>query len=57
MEPVRLAKKQESKKTSIKEVLESDIVIRIKFYIIFAVGIALFLAFCFWVQGPTYGYL
>ena len=56
MEPVRLAKKQQAKKTPIREVLDSDSVIRIKFYLVFALFIALFIAFCFMIQPMTYGY-
>jgi len=57
MDPVRLQRKQPARKPPIMEVLNKDLVIRIKFYILFVLGIALFIAFCFWVKGPTYGYL
>lgn len=55
-DPVRLQRK-EQKEPRIIEILNSDIVLKIKFYILFFGALALFLAFCFAIKGRTYGFL
>ena len=40
-----------------ESVLQNDIVIRISMTTAIAIGMLLFLAICFIVKGPTYGFL
>lgn len=56
MDPVRLQKKQQKEEPRIIEVLNSDIVLKIKFYILFFGALALFLLVCFAVKPQTYGF-
>lgn len=57
MDPVRLNRKPAKKQPPIMEVLNKDLVIRIKFYALLIGAMALFIAFCFMIKGQTYGYL
>jgi len=57
MDPVRLQRKQPARKPPIMEVLNKDLVIRIKFYALLIGAMALFITFCFMIKGQTYGYL
>ena len=54
--PARLAKQQDEME-EIKELLNGDLVIRIKFYIILTILMIIFLFFCFLVQHQTYGFI
>lgn len=56
MDPVRLQKKPAKKQPPIREVLNKDLVIKIKFYALLVGAMILFLAFCFMIKGKTYGY-
>ena len=40
-----------------ESVLQNDIVIRISMTTAIVLGMILFLAFCFLIKGPTYGFL
>ena len=57
MDPVRLNRKPAKKQPPIMEVLNKDLVIKIKFYALLIGAMALFIAFCFMIKGQTYGYL
>lgn len=57
MDPVRLQRKQPARKPPIMEVLNKDLVIRIKFYALLIGAMALFIMVCFLVKPQTYGYL
>ena len=54
---LRLERPIQKEEPKIIQILQSDIVLRIKFYLLIIGGLALFLAFCFMIKGPTYGYL
>ena len=53
-EPVRLQKKEEFE---ILELLQTDIVFKIKFYLLFFIALAIFVGLCWLSKGQTYGYL
>lgn len=53
-EPIRLQKRQEE---DIFTMLNKDVVFKIKFYLIMAIAMIIFLAFCFIVQHQTYGFI
>lgn len=55
--PVRLEKKQEKKQSDLIALLDSDIVLKIKFYALLIIAMALFIGFCFLVKPQTYGFL
>ena len=55
--PVRLEKKQEKKQSELMALLDSDIVLKIKFYVLIIGAMALFIAFCFMIKPQTYGFL
>ena len=55
--PVRLEKKQEKKQSDLIALLDSDIVLKIKFFVLITGAMALFIAFCFMIKPQTYGYL
>ena len=57
MDPVRLNRKPAKKQPPLMEVLNKDIIIRIKFYALLTGAMILFLLVCFIAKGPTYGYL
>jgi len=56
MDPVRLQRKQPARKPPIMEVLNKDLVIKIKFYALLIGAMALFIAVCFMIQPMTYGW-
>ena len=53
-QPVRLGKVEQ---TNPLKILNQDIMIKIKFYIILAIAMVLFLAVCFLLQHQTYGFI
>ena len=52
--PARLEKQEP---VSVKKILDKDFVIKIKFYVLIILGLLLMCLFCYWIKGPTYGYL
>ncbi len=54
--PVRL-NKQEDELERLKDFLKSDIIIKVKFYILLTIAMIIFLALCYLSKGQTYGYL
>ena len=57
MDPVRLQRKQPARKPPIREVLNKDIVVKIKFYALIGALMILFLLVCFMIKPRTYGFL
>lgn len=53
-QPVRLEKVEEE---NVLKLLNQDIVIKIKFYILVAIAMLLFIGFCFLIQHETYGFI
>lgn len=56
MDPVRLQKKPAKKQPPIMEVLNKDLVIKIKFYALVIAAMILFLLVCFMIKPRTYGF-
>ena len=54
--PVRLYK-QEDEIEKLENFLNSDLVFKIKVYIVLAIAMLIFLTLCFLSKGQTYGYL
>ena len=57
MDPVRLNRKPAKKQPPIREVLNKDIVVKIKFYALIGALMILFLLVCFMIKPRTYGFL
>lgn len=55
--PCRLERPKKKEEPLFIEVLNSDIVLKIKFYVLFFGAMALFLLFCFAIKPQTYGFL
>lgn len=57
MKPVRLERPAQKKTSPFLDLLDSDVVLRIKFYLLIVGAMALFLAVCFALKPQTYGFL
>ena len=57
MSPVRLERRKTMDEPKWMQMLESDLMFRLKFYILIVGAAILFLLFCFLVQPATYGFL
>lgn len=53
-QPIRLEKKEDFE---IFELMNKDIMFKIKFYVLFVIALAIFVGLCWLSKGPTYGYL
>lgn len=53
-QPIRLQKKEDFE---IFELLQKDIVFKIKFYLLLFIALMVFVGLCWLSKGPTYGYL
>lgn len=54
--PPRLHKKTD-KVEDFKKILNSELVIKVKFYVMLIISLIAFVCICYLIQGPTYGYL
>lgn len=57
MNQVRLERKPVNEEPELLKILQKDIVLRIKFYILLGGAMALFLLVCFMMKPQTYGFL
>ena len=57
MNQVRLERKPVNEEPELLKILQKDIVLRIKFYVLLGGAMVLFLLVCFLLQPQTYGFL
>lgn len=57
MSQVRLERKPVNEEPELMKLLKKDIVLRIKFYVLFFGAMLLFLLICFMMKPQTYGFL
>ena len=56
MSQVRLERKPVNEEPELLKILQKDIVLRIKFYVLLGGAMVLFLLLCFLLQPQTYGW-
>ena len=57
MSQVRLERKMPNEEPELLKILQKDIVLRIKFYVLLGGAMLLFLLVCFMLKPQTYGFL
>ena len=57
MNQVRLERKPVNEEPELLKILQKDIVLRIKFYVLLGGAMVLFLLLCFMLKPQTYGFL